>query len=203
MAHKKALIFIVAWLIPTLALGLFWKATYGVFSITRPGIGLNLWEGLGEYPNPWMISTSDDAATKLLTANGLIYGSSQGDAFLADEYLRDVRDDPGIVFGQVLQRFRRVVIVEQADWGIHQFAVEVLMVPLLVLLAVLGFYRGRRCLLVPFVGALWLSRVIPFSIMHEEPRYVLPLLIVYIVGTALLFGKRQKVEKAFLIDRTP
>lgn len=184
LRHRGVLAFGLAWFGPALALALWFYATYGTFSFTRPGAGLNLWEGLGEYPNQWGIVTSDDVASTFLASNGLQYGSAAGDAFLAHEYVRHLAEGPSEIVGQVARRFGHVVTLRDADWGnaITDYTPLILG---LMLFATVGFYVNRARPVTWAFGALWLSRAVPFSVLHYEPRYVLPVLACYIAGAGL------------------
>lgn len=180
---RMALLYAAAWLVPAIALGLFYLFHYGAFSLTRSGSGLLLWEGLEQSDG------GDERAGALLVSNGLAYGTAEGDAFLMREYARHAAETPGLIIRQGVERFARVVTLQGADWGNSVTNWRALVIGLMALAAA-GFYRARRSPVTWLFVALWLSRVVPFSLMRDEPRFVLPVLVVYIVGASLLLEKR-------------
>lgn len=191
---RNVLLFAAGWIGPALALGLFFWSVYGTFSFTRSGIGVNLWEGLGEYANPWGIVTDDLAAAKLLSTNGLQYGTSAGDVFLQTVYLNDFKQRPTLVIGQIAQRFVHNLTL-QGGW----YTDNILFI-VLVGLSMISFYINRSSPITWAFGALWLSRMIPFSIMHTEVRYVIPIIPVYIVGLSLLTTAAVRVRVSRAVD---
>lgn len=189
--RRGAFALVAAWLIPTIALGLFWLSIYDTFSLSRPGSGLLLWEGLGQQANVWNIVPTDDAAIALLSANGLRYGTSEGDSFLLHEWAKHVAENPKWFIATVVARFSRIM----RHW--HGY--------LLLIPATLGFVLVRRKhkLLMAICLALWLSRIVPFTLMRDEVRFIAPTFIVYIVGIGLLAEIRVKQPISSMIHPLP
>lgn len=189
MARKAALAYVVAWLVPTLALAVFWRAQYGYFALTRPGAGILLWEGIGDYPNPWGVQADDMQADAFATSRGARENTPAYDNVLLNDALGKLRSDPGWTIQTALRRLRSIVLVEGADWGVHNFYLEVLAPPLVVLVALAGLWRERRRLVAQAFMALGLSRL-PLVLLHYEARYAFVLVSVWIVGLALLTSRR-------------
>lgn len=183
---RHRLVFIAAWLAPTLALGLFWYAHYGVFSLTRPGLGLLLWEGIGQGANPWQIQPLDTSADELLSAQGLRYATAQSDSFLLREYAVHLANRPDVILPQIATRLVRLMTVS-GDASIGRSSGLLLA---FAGLSGLALAHSRRYWL-----ALWLSRVIPFAFMRDEVRFALPLLVVYFVGIGWLVASLSKGQK--------
>jgi hypothetical protein len=196
--YRAALSMVAMWAVPAFALSAFLFGVYGTFNITRPGVGLLLWQGIGQAPNEWGIQPTDEAAQDVLASRQMRYGTAEGDNYLLREYMSHLAESPAVVIGSALHRFRRVVLASPVAWEwnypgmshVLRYAIDQLAMPLLLIGTAFGVYRARRNTFVLCVlAALWLSRVVPFTLMRDESRFILPLLTVYIIGTALAFGK--------------
>lgn len=197
---RNSLTYIAAWAVPTIILGLFWLSVTGIFSVSRPGTGLLLWQGLGQTANQWGIEARDEAAIAFIDDHNLAYGTAAGDGLLLREYVSHATQSPLMVLSQITERSRRVVTLQDAAWG--NYILDQLLSPLLLILAGVGFYVHRRQPMTWVFVMLWLSRIVPFSIMRDEPRFVLPALVVYIVGTAMLF-ERNHTRTQLRIEAKP
>jgi hypothetical protein len=172
------------WLLGTLPLTVFWNQVYAQPTLSRPGLGIRVWEGIGTYANPWNIRDSDEAAGALLDQNGFAYGTPEGDAFLLSDAIGHFRESPYFLLRSVVVRGRDVVRYGLEGWSDLWPAANSIraMVAVVVAgLAVVGAAAvARRS---PFLfgafACLWLSRVVPFSVMEVQPRDLIPLHVVY------------------------
>lgn len=199
--------FLAAWVVPTLALALFYQGVYGEFHPTRPGFIL-LWEGIGQQENPWGIApvegaNLDAAANRLMRANGFEYGTWQGDAFLRDEALGHMRENPGWFLKPTLQRVLRVMTLQKPPEAVSTLPDAVLKAtrfagPVLPLIALAGVWLLRGSPLVRnLLIAAWLSRVLPFAFLRDELRFEILLVGIYVACLALVADEAlRRVEPA-------
>lgn len=202
---------VLGWLVFALALTVFLYQVYGTWALTRPGVGLLLWEGIGQQPNPWKIQeppggSLDTAAGNLLSQRGLNYGYWEGDSFLAREFVDHLFEQPKWFAPVLLTRLVRVLRFRSpgTDWGWGSVPflgwrlgphIERIVIPLGILLSLVGYYRARhQPILVGACLAVLASRIVPFTFMRDEARFILPILVVYIIGSAL--GIYWIVERA-------
>jgi 4-amino-4-deoxy-L-arabinose transferase-like glycosyltransferase len=180
-----------AWLLASAPLAISWNHVYGEVAISRPGLGVRLWEGIGAFPNPWNVIDSDEAASALLAQNGLSYGSSQGDGFLLREALEHFRDSPALLAHDVAVRGRDVVRYGFEGWFEWWPALEPLKATLgfgLAALAAIGAIAlpAQHRFLFGLLACVWISRAIPFSFLEVQPRDLIPLQVTY--GCAIACG---------------
>jgi hypothetical protein len=185
LARKAAMVavLLLAWAIPTAGLSAFYTQTYGEFHLTRPGVGIQLWAAIGQQDNPWGIEAPpgrniDAAATTLVLQNGHVPGTWEADAFLFQTALSHMRDRPLWFVKPTVTRFFRVT-------GMHvpigplwfRIAIGLAVVPLAAI--GLKLLCGRSRLIALGVLAVWASRVLPFSFLNDQLRYVIVLVPLY------------------------
>jgi hypothetical protein len=83
--------------------------------VIQANTGTTLWEGLGEYPNPWGAVPTDAELGKELQALGLS-DPVEVNRFYLKRFFRAVASDPLFYAGEVARRLPRVVLVK-TDWG--------------------------------------------------------------------------------------
>lgn len=89
---------------PAVTYGLANQAIFGHFVPLRMQSGQNLVEPIGQYPNDYGIEYDDQWAEDFLRANGIKYKSFEADQFMTDQYVRLVRENPGMFVGHFLSR---------------------------------------------------------------------------------------------------
>jgi 4-amino-4-deoxy-L-arabinose transferase-like glycosyltransferase len=175
---------IIGWLLASLPLAMFWGRVYGEFAVSRPGLGIQLWEGIGGFPNPWNVQASDAAAAALLSEHGLSYGTAAGDAFLLREAFEHLRESPGFLIHMIAVRGRDVARYGFEGWfewwPVIADAKAALGLALAGVACVGAVVTLRRDpFLFGLLACLWLSRVVPFSIVEVQPRFLIPLQVTY------------------------
>lgn len=88
--------------------GFIQKRATGHFRIATPALGTNLWEALGETPNPHGAVLSDLEADILVQREGLRRLTPEGEAFLVRKWRAAVASDPGWFLDSVDGRIGRV-----------------------------------------------------------------------------------------------
>ena len=177
---------VAGWLIGTVPLAVFWTHVYGFPAWSRPGLGIRLWEGIGNFANPWGIQANDEAAGAFLSSHGLTYGTPEGDAFLVKDAVAHFVERPQFLARSVVVRGRDVVRFGFDGWGdwsplpsvVHQLGLFELLFKVLVLVGAAVSFRTYPFLFA-LLGCLWLSRVVPFSALEVQPRDLIPLQVVY------------------------
>jgi hypothetical protein len=162
--------------------GIFkWQKT-GHFELTRPALGINLWEGLGEYPNSCGAASDDQKAEQVMLAHHTQWGTVEGDRVLLNESLDCIRSHPtfyvSTLFRRTLQSFFPHNMVHATFFLIYLFVMPGIY---------LAYKRSAAELLL--LLAIPFSRSIPFTFIHVEDRWIVvgqgALLI--LAAVALLF----------------
>jgi dolichyl-phosphate-mannose-protein mannosyltransferase len=210
--HQRALgaVILAGWLVGAAPLAVFWQHEYGYLTLSRPGLGVRLWEGLGRLDNPWGIKEDDRALSAFLTANGYQYGTGAGDSFALQTAAAHIAENPESFVTLSLNRAGAVLsnsfLTDRPyDLAIANSIPDPLKVAatLLFMLAVpIGLRRMFKVDigLGLLVSALWVSRAIPFAMMHEERRDLIPLLVPYLLCVAIL---SVRVSSRLPNDRSP
>jgi hypothetical protein len=191
----------------------------------RTGIGQNLWEGLGEVENDFGAKLSDQETERQVARvrPDLRYGTPEYDDFLRDWATEAIRENPG-TYGRVLVKrsAESTVLLRNKEWagatperieGPLAYAVDhpwaalkltvaSLLEPLLFLLAIAAAIwtreRWRQHLL---LLAIPLATVLPYIVLHFEPRYALPgsfayMILVGVGVSSLLEARRSGRRRA-------
>jgi len=154
------------------------------FIPTRIGIGQNLWEGLGEVQNDFGAVLDDQVTERQVRREQpeLVYGTPEYDDHLREKAVDAIQEHPGH-FAKVVARRAVVTTV-----GLHNLSLPLgLAEPLLFLLAVaVAIVTWRRF---PrqhaFLAAIPVATLLPYLLLHVEPRYMLPASFVYLIWVAL------------------
>jgi hypothetical protein len=148
-------------------LSLFLHVVYGGVHLTRPGLGALLGQGLEEQkPYPaHALSGLEQSQHILLRQHHLAWGSWAGDNLLLHGALRTIAHDPVAYAAMALHRGASILTLD-----IFGLSVPWLLLALLGLAGVWTLSRDRYALMV-LVGA-WLGRVVPFTLIHVEARYI-------------------------------
>ncbi len=88
--------------------GLINTAVFGRFIPLRMHFGQNLYEPIGQFPNPWGIEYRDEWLINYVEEAGYQYGSFEDDTFLTRRYLECLKENPGLFlhnFNRRLQFF--------------------------------------------------------------------------------------------------
>lgn len=172
---------VLGWLLGTAPLAVFWNSAYGYPALSRPGLGIRLWEGIGAFPNPWGVQEADEAAGALLATHGLEYGTPAGDSLLVQESVTHFREAPMFLARSVAVRGPDVVrfgLDGWGDWAPIPYARQLAGLPsvVFVVLVAIGVVATLRRwpFLFSMLACLWLARVLPFSFLEVQPRDLLP-----------------------------
>lgn len=188
----------------------------------RIGVGSNLWEGLGEIPNDFGAVEDDNVTYEQVhrMRPDLANLSPAYDEYLRSRAVHAIEQHP-LFYAEIVGRrilFSTLVVYESA-WmykggesplryrartgkGLLSYVVnrpldvlQDLIEPAMFVFAMLALaftWRGRRREHLLLIAAL-LSAVIPYWILHLEPRYVLPTAPIYLMWIGLgadLLGER-------------
>jgi 4-amino-4-deoxy-L-arabinose transferase-like glycosyltransferase len=157
---------------------------FHTFIPTRIGIGQNLWEGLGEVNNGFGAVLNDQVTLAQVhkLRPDLVYGTPGYDSYLEHKALTAIRQHPTVMLHAIARR----AVVTTVDlhtlgwpWGL----LEVLLFVLAVLVAV--FTRHRFASQHLLLLAVPVATILPYLLLHVEPRYVLPASFVYLIWAGL------------------
>jgi hypothetical protein len=191
---RMAMALLLGWLFISAFLTSFYIKTYNRPMITRPALGIGLWEGVKSLPR----GASDDAAVNLLKRHTLQYGTLEGDNFLLKEAIKEIKERP-VYFISLVMRKAGIAFAESLYLSLAPFF-KILADPLkpiirsllfllryyllFILCAVLiiGVRKARPVyLLVMTLYALWSSRMVHVAFTLYQPRFMLPMIIVYFI----------------------
>lgn len=202
---------LAGWLVGALPLAVFWQYEYKYVALSRPGLGVRAWEGLGRLPNPWGIEERDDALMAFLDANGQQYGTGSGDALALRTALGHISETPGLFavmsadrFGDVLSsgfvtnRPYDLAIADRIPDALKVAATLALIVA--VPIGLLHTFKVAPALGLLLVG-MWAARAIPFTLMHEERRDLVPLIVPYLLCVAVLMQSGLRVSRSRCFPR--
>lgn len=181
-----------------LGLSLFLGHIYGGFHVTRPGLGALLGQGLEENkPYPvHALSGLEASQHALLTRHHLAWGSWTGDNLLLHQALRTIEHHPLMYAAMVLHRAGSIAGLGLLGLSFPWYV--------LVLLGLAGLWSLRNCpyMALVLLGA-WVGRVVPFSLIHVEGRYIVLLVpldaVVMACGAAALW---EAVARFLALHRT-
>ena len=88
----------LVWLIFLTPLGIYNLVKTGNYEIFRPAIGINLWEGIGEYKNPCGMEANDEKARDKMLESGAQWGTKEGDRVLLHDTLSCIQENPIFLF---------------------------------------------------------------------------------------------------------
>ena len=154
--------------------GLLQKQATGVFDLGRSAVGINVWEGIGEYANPCGFEVSDAVLAHEMEGHGVAFGTPEGDSLALQESLNCIRSYPVFYLQTLVWRFPRALLGMWSE--VTDTSAMELVVWLLAVVAVLRWRRPELLLLL----APPLARSIPFTFIHVEPRWI-------VVGQGSLF----------------
>ena len=184
----------VAWIVTTVPLAFMYHQSYGDYSWSRPGLGILMWEGIGQHSNEWGIEASDPAAQALLEEQGLQYGTPQGDRFLLSQSLEHYIESPGFLlkaafFGeaQAIIKSSAVLTGPVVNYGeigpVLNYGSRFVYLIMAVAGASIMFRRHRILALI--LIATWVSIALPFSLLRSnEWRFLLPMVITTLIFAA-------------------
>ncbi|MBE3142976.1 MAG: hypothetical protein IMZ61_03520, partial [Planctomycetes bacterium] len=165
-----------------------------------PAICINLWEGMGEYPNPCNMVLSDEAGAARMAEMGTKWGTVEGDRILLTDSINCIQDNPAFFIASVIFRVPRAFIVKDVVrnneietikyWEqsgtflgmnekisllffsiIYDKLYEFIFYGFGLIGLIYLFLRNRFTTLILLSPVL--SRAIPFSILHVDPRWII------------------------------
>lgn len=206
-ARPLSALVIVGWLIGAALLAGFWLHEYQYVTVSRPGLGVRLWEGLGRLPNPWGIAERDDAFAAFLAEHGQRFGTGSGDALAVRVAFEHIREAPEFFKATSVDRFGDVIstgFLTNVPYDVpfaDQLPLEIKVAAALALMVAVLWGLIRAFRLDPALGVLilglWAARALPFTLMHEERRDLVPLLVPYLLCVATLAARRKRGHPTF------
>jgi 4-amino-4-deoxy-L-arabinose transferase-like glycosyltransferase len=198
-----ALVMIVPWTIRN-------YNDYHTFVPIRTGVGMSLWQGLGEISNPYGPTSPDPAAYELVhhARPSIKWATPAFDSYLGSRALAVVEQHPLFYLKTVAHRVWISTLGElDFEWTSHgittPFAyargplaftlehpfqlLQVMLMPLVFLLAMvsLGFtwsrYKSAHLTLI----AAALAIVVPYLLINAEGRYTMPMVIALLIWIGL------------------
>jgi hypothetical protein len=167
-SRRKALVAILC-LLPLfpVANGLVNQAVFGHFVPFRMQSGQNLFEPIGQYPNPYGIRYDDAWLGDYLAQRGMEYLSFEADRYLTRRYVEILVDDPVLFATNLYRRLRTFS---------HQFGVLLNAWTLPVVLALIGFlaYRDDGFLIVSVPLIVAVGYLLVFGWLNSLFRLVTP-----------------------------
>jgi 4-amino-4-deoxy-L-arabinose transferase-like glycosyltransferase len=151
---------------------------------TRIGIGQNLWEGLGEVDNDFGAILDDRATERQVSRErpGLRYGTPEYDDHLREKAVDAIADHPDH-FAKVIARRAAVSTIALHNLAWPWGGVEPLL--LLAALATVVWTRRRFARSHLLLGGLVAATILPYLLLHVEPRYLLAASVAYLIWAAL------------------
>lgn len=168
-----------------LPIALWFKKHFNKFIFTRSGLGVSLWESIGKYDNPWGCKASDEECGNFLQSNGYEYGTIEGDNFLKRKSFQYIKEDP-ILFidGWIKRFFTSFFYLYPFQYSILKGTLYLTITCTLIILSITTLCILTLPLQVFFIG-LWGSRIGPFTLRLDEPRFVDPLYVIYFILSSL------------------
>lgn len=154
------------------------------FIPTRIGIGQNLWEGLGEIDNDFGAVLDDQVTARQVHREepDLVYGTPEYDDHLRDKALDAIEEHPGH-FAKVVARRAAVTTVALHNLSLPLGLPEPLLFVLAAGVAIATWRRFAREH--AFLAAIVVATLLPYLVLHVEPRYMLPASFAYLIWVAL------------------
>jgi 4-amino-4-deoxy-L-arabinose transferase-like glycosyltransferase len=150
----------------------------------RIGVGQNLWEGLGEIDNDFGAVLDDQVTERQVREEdpSLVYGTPEYDEHLREKAVEAIQDHPGHAAKLVVRRaFVTTVGLHNLDLPLG--LAEPLLFVLAVAVAVATWRRFPRQN--AFLAAVPIATLLPYLVLHVEPRYMLPASFAYLIWLAL------------------
>jgi 4-amino-4-deoxy-L-arabinose transferase-like glycosyltransferase len=159
-------------------------AEFDRFIPTRIGIGQNLWEGLGEVDNDFGAVLDDQVTERQVEDERpeLVYGTPEYDDHLREKAVDAIADHPDH-FAKVVGRRAVVTTVALRNLPLPLGLVEPLLFLLAVGVAAVTWRHWPREH--AFLAAVPVATLLPYLVLHVEPRYMLPASFAYLIWVAL------------------
>lgn len=150
----------------------------------RTGVGQNLWEGLGEIDNDFGAVLDDQVTERQVREEdpSLVYGTPEYDDHLREKAVEAIQDHPDHA-AKILVRRAFVTTVGLHNLDLPLGLAEPLLFVLSVAVAVATWRRFPRQN--AFLAAVPLATLLPYLVLHVEPRYMLPASFAYLIWLAL------------------
>jgi hypothetical protein len=150
----------------------------------RIGVGQNLWEGLGEIDNDFGAVLDDQVTERQVREEdpSLVYGTPEYDDHLREKAVEAIEDHPGHA-AKIVARRAFVTTVGLHNLDLPLGLAEPLLFVLAVAVAVATWRRFPRQN--AFLAAVPLATLLPYLVLHVEPRYMLPASFAYLIWLAL------------------
>jgi hypothetical protein len=124
IALGGSLVLLLATLVVLVPWGLRNQRLDGVFNVTTHAGGMALYQGIGQFPNPYGIVFDDDRMDAELRAAGFEgLDDPRADAWFRQRYMAIVRENPGLILGHALRRIP-LGLVPLYRWGYDNPAYE-------------------------------------------------------------------------------
>lgn len=160
----------------------------------RTGTGQALWEGLGELPNDFGAVLNDVVTQQQVhrARPGLVYGTPAYDLYLQAKAIRAVEQHPLFYARLVAHRaLDATVALNNNAWTanmsvpVERLAGWIEPFLFLVSLAVVAVTRRRYARSHLVLLAVVVATVVPYLLLHMEPRYALPASFAYLIWAGL------------------
>jgi hypothetical protein len=166
-AWKGLAVVLALLLLFPIANGLVNKTVFGHFVPFRMQSGQNLYEPIGQYPNPYGIEYRDEWIGDYLGEHGIEYISFEADRFLTGKYLEALRESPGLFFSNFHKRLRYF----SGELGLW---LDVWTIPLVLLLAGFLAFRDDRFVRVAIPLVMAIGYLLLFAWLNRLLRMVTP-----------------------------
>lgn len=166
-AWKGMAVVLVLLLLFPVAYGLVNQTVFGHFVPFRMQSGQNLYEPIGQYPNPYGIEYRDEWIDDYLEENGFEYLSFEADRFLTGKYFEALRENPGLFFSNFQKRLRYFS-------GELDLWLDVWTIPLVLLLVGFLAFRDDRFVRVSIPLVMAIGYLLLFGWLNRLLRLVTP-----------------------------
>jgi hypothetical protein len=148
--------------------------------------GQNLFEPIGQYPNPYGIQYSDQWVAEYLNDMGIEYLSFEADRTLTREYFQILFNNPGLFlrnFKNRLEFFGSYFSI----WSSKRFPINVLTISGCLLTILILSWKHNRFLILGIPLLLAINYLIFFGWVNQLPRLIAPIhFLINIGGTFLM-----------------
>jgi hypothetical protein len=159
---------IVLFVLPSAAYGAVNAAVFGRYVPLRMQGGQNLFEPIGQFPNPYGIQFDDVWVSEYLEQNGYEYLTFEADEFLTARYLEILREHPHLLVSNFFGRL-------EFFSGFFKLPINLAMI-LLALSGVVVFgLRDMRLFLLSIPLALAIAYMLFFGWTNKLPRLITPI----------------------------
>jgi hypothetical protein len=166
-AWRGLAVVLVLLLLFPIANGLVNKTVHGHFVPFRMQSGQNLFEPIGQYPNPYGIEYRDKWIGDYLEQQGLEYFSFEADRFLTAKYFEALRENPSLFFSNFHKRLR-YFSGELDVW------LDVWTIPIVLLLVGFLAFRDDRFVRVSIPLVMAIGYLLLFGWLNKLLRLVTP-----------------------------